>query len=131
MPSSAEHSHRLRLVDDVVEVCLESAEENMVSAMALKASSLLDSQWNGWARPIATAAAMSDFLNRWRRNDPNGTWGDVTEVDGVLACTNLDADDPDLFPQVGTTRSGEPLYDLTGWMWVPLESAGLDTSPTS
>ena len=131
MPSSTEHSHRLRLVDDVVEVCLESAEENMVSAMSLRASALLDSQWNGWARPIATAAAMSDFLNRWRRNDPNGTWGDAIEVDGELVCTNSDSDDPDLFPQVGTTRSGEPLYDLTGWMWVPLESAGLGTSPTS
>lgn len=131
MSSPPEHSHRLRLVDDVVEVCLESAEENMVRAMALKASFLLDSQWNGWARPIATAAAVSDFLDRWRRNDPNGTWGDAIEVDGVLVCTNLDADDPDLFPQVGTTRSGGPLYDLTGWMWVPLESAGLGTSWTS
>jgi len=76
MPSSPKPNHRLRLVDDVVKVCLESAEENMVSAMALRASSLLDSEWNGWARPIATAAAMSDFLNRWRHNDPNGTWGE-------------------------------------------------------
>ncbi|MHB1009966.1 MAG: hypothetical protein ACYC1E_12170 [Propionibacteriaceae bacterium] len=117
---------RLRLVEDVVEVCLDSAEENLVSAMALRATALLDSSWNGWARPVATATATRDFLNRWRRNDPNGTWGDAIEADGQLLCTNSDGDDPDVFLRVGTTRSGEPLYDLTGWMWVAIDSTDLE-----
>ena len=123
--------HRLRLVEDVVEVCLGSAEESMVSAMALRASALLDARWNGWARPMATASAVRDFLNRWRLNDPNGTWGDAIEKDGQLVYSSLDSDDPDLFPQVGMTRSGEPLYDLTGWMWVPMESADPGAPPAS
>ena len=121
--------HGLHAVDEVIEMCLESSEENMVSAMALRASVLLDSRWNGWARPLATAAAMADFLDRWRRNDPNGTWGDVIESDRQLIYTDSDADEPDVFPQAGETRHGEPLYDLTGWMWVPMLD-GVDT-PTS
>lgn len=108
----------LRPVDDVVEVCLESAEENMVSAMSLRANALIDPPWNGWARPLATAAATRDFLARWRRNDPNGTWGDVTAQDGHLMYIDADNDEPQHFPQAGMTRAGEPLYDLTGWMWV-------------
>ena len=127
MPSSERGSHRLRVVDDVIEVCLDSAEENMVSAMALRASALLDSDWNGWARPLATAAAMKDFLNRWRRNDPNGTWGDAIESDGQLIYMDSDADEPDVFPQAGETRNGEPLYDLTGWMWVLLSDDDVGT----
>ncbi len=123
--------HRLRLVEDVVEVCLDSAEENMVSAMALRASALLDARWNGWARPLATASAMRDFLNRWRLNDPNGTWGHAIEEEGRLLYSSPDSDDPDLFPRVGMTRSGEPLYDLSGWMWVLIESAEPVAPPAS
>ena len=131
MPNTPSARHGLRLVEDVVEVCLDSAEENMVSAMSLRASALLDAQWNGWARPLATASAMRDFLNRWRSNDPNGTWGDVAQEEGQLVYSSSDSDDPDRFPRAGTTRSGEPLYDLTGWMWVPIESAEPGASPTS
>ena len=131
MPSTPGDRHRLRLVEDVVEVCLDSAEENMVSAMSLRASALLDAQWNGWARPLATASAMNDFLNRWRSNDPNGTWGDAIEEEGQLVYSSSDSDDPDIFPRAGTTRSGEPLYDLTGWMWVPIESAEPGAPPAS
>lgn len=78
-----------------------------------------------------TASAMRDFLNRWRSNDPNGTWGDAIEADGQLVYSSLDSDDPDLFPRVGTTRTGEPLYDLTGWMWVLIESAEPVAPPAS
>lgn len=113
----------LRPVEDVVEVCLESAEENMVSAMALRANALLDPSWNGRARPLATAAATRDFLARWRRNDPNGSWGDVTAQDGQLIYTDADEDEPQHFPQSGMTRSGDQLYDLTGWMWVSLDDS--------
>lgn len=131
MPSTPGDRHRLRLVEDVVEVCLDSAEENMVSAMSLRASALLDAQWNAWARPLATASAMNDFLIRWRLNDPNGTWGDAIEEEGQLVYSSPDSDDPDLFPRVGTTPSGEPLYDLTGWRWVPIESGEPGVAPTS
>ena len=99
MPDTPGARHRLRLVEDVVEVCLDSAEENMVSAMALRASALLDARWNGWARPLATASAMRDFLNRWRLNDPNGTWGHAIEEEGRLVYSSPDSDDPDLFPR--------------------------------
>lgn len=113
MPNGSQNpSQPLRLVEDVVDVCLESADENMTSAMALLANAVLDSLWNGWARPIATAPALSDFLDRWRRNDPNGTWGDVTTTDQQLIYMGSDADEPDVFPQAGMTHSGEPLYDL-------------------
>ena len=131
MPDTLGARHGLRLVEDVVEVCLDSAEENMVSAMSLRASALLDARWNGWARPLATASAMTDFLNRWRLNDPNGTWGDAIEEEGQLVYSSPDSDDPDLFPRVGMTRSGEPLYDLTGWMWVLIESAEPVAPPAS
>ena len=131
MPDTSGARHGLRLVEDVVEVCLDSAEENMVSAMALRASALLDARWNGWARPLATASAMRDFLNRWRLNDPNGTWGDATEEEGRLVYSSLDSDEPDLFPRAGMTPSGEPLYDLTGWMWVPIKSAESGAPPAS
>ena len=57
-PDTPGARHGLRLVEDVVEVCLDSAKENMVSAMSLRASALLDARWNGWARPPATASAM-------------------------------------------------------------------------
>ena len=131
MPDTPGARHGLRLVEDVVEVCLDSAEENMVSAMSLRASALLDARWNGWARPLATASAMRDFLNRWRLNDPNGTWGDAIEEEGQLVYSSPDSDDPDLFPRVGRTRSGEPLYDLTGWMWVLIGSAEPVAPPAS
>ena len=131
MPDTPGARHGLRLVEDVVEVCLDSAEENMVSAMSLRASALLDARWNGWARPLATASAMRDFLNRWRLNDPNGTWGDAIEEEGQLVYSSQDGDDPDLFPRVGMTRSGEPLYDLTGWMWVLIGSAEPGVPPAS
>lgn len=101
MPDTPGARHGLRLVEDVVEVCLDSAEENMVSAMSLRASALLDARWNGWARPLATASAMRDFLNRWRLNDPNGTWGDAIEEEGQLVYSSQDSDDPDLFPGWG------------------------------
>ena len=53
-------------------VCVDSMEENMVPAMALRAHAVLGETWNGWARPIASAKQMGDFLRRWRANDPNG-----------------------------------------------------------
>lgn len=110
----------LRLVESPVEVCLDSAPENMVSAMALQAHVVLDSTWNGWARPVATEFAMNNFLARWEVNDPNGTWGHVFETAQYLVYVSPETDDEQRFPQVQVTSSGEPLYDLTGWMWVRL-----------
>ena len=82
---------------DPADVCVESGEENMVSAMALHAHCLLPGTWNGWARPVATAREVADFLARWRRNDPNGVWGYAVDVDGALLVTRSDAEDPDRF----------------------------------
>ena len=113
----------LKLVEDVIEVCIDDVEENMVSVLALRAHSLLDTTWNGWVRPVATAAAMTDFLARWRHKDPDGTWGETYERDGHLICTSADNED-DSFPRVGTAHSGEALYDLTGWVWVRIHASG-------
>ena len=103
-----------------VEVCLDSAEENMTSELALVADHVLPERWNGWSRPVATASALADFLRRWRHNDPNGVWGDAFEVDGALLCSRSDDDYADSFPWVGSNRHGVALYDLTGWVWVLL-----------
>lgn len=94
----------------------------MVPALALRADRVLDDRWNGWARPLATAEALSDFLRRWRENDPNGVWGQAYELNGQLACTRSDEDEPELFPRAGATSGGVPLYDLTGWVWVELDA---------
>lgn len=71
---TAGHSHGL-VVGAPQLVCVDSMEENMVPAMALRAHAVLGETWNGWARPIASAKQMGDFLRRWRANDPNGVWG--------------------------------------------------------
>lgn len=100
-----------------VDVYLDSAPENITPELALKAERVLDDRWNGWLRPLATADALGDFLYAWRRNDPNGIWGYVTEVGDTLICTRTDDSDPDEFPRAGETDDGTPLYDLTGWVW--------------
>lgn len=102
-----------------MKVFLDSAPENLVPELALEAETVLAERWNGWLRPYATAQAFGQFLDAWRRNDPNGIWGYVSEVGDVLVCSRPDDDDPDdEFPQVGATADGTPLYDLTGWVWV-------------
>lgn len=110
----------LAVTGDGIMVCLDSAEENMVPAMALHADHVLDETWNGWARPIATAAALSDFLARWRVNDRHGTWGRITEAGDTLRYQDSDGNDPEDFPRVGATPTGEALYDLSGWVWTLL-----------
>jgi hypothetical protein len=99
-------------------VCLDSAEENMIPAIALFADHALEEKWNGWARPIATAGAFSDFLARWRVIDPNGTWGEATVIDDTLQYEDAERDEPEVFLCVGTDAFGEALFDLTGWVWV-------------
>lgn len=103
----------------VVIVYLDSAPENLVPELGLRVVSVLADRWNGWLRPLATADAFGNFLDAWRRNDPNGVWGWVTEVDDVLVCSRSDDDEPaDEFPKVGTLPDGRAVYDLTGWNWV-------------
>ena len=92
----------------------------MVPAMALRAHAVLDETWNGWARPIASAKQIGDFLRRWRANDPNGVWGFAVELDEALLVTRVDGEDPDYFGTAGFDVDGSPLYDLTGWVWVVL-----------
>ncbi|UUW92248.1 hypothetical protein [Pimelobacter simplex] len=101
-----------------MDVYLHSAPENFRPELALKAERLLEGRWNGWLRPVATAEAVGMFLDAWRRNDPNGIWGYVTEVGDVLVCSVIDADEPaDEFPRCGETLEGVAVYDLTGWVW--------------
>lgn len=101
-------------------VCLDSAVENMVPALALNTDRVLEDKWNGWARPIATAAAFRDFLARWRANDPNGTWGDVAESEAALQYEDAEGSDPEYFPCVGTAATGEALFDFSGWVWAQI-----------
>ena len=101
-------------------VCLDSAEENMVPAMALNADRVLDQTWNGWARPIATAAAFDDLLARWKLNERHGTWGEVFVAEDALRYQDAEGSDAEYFPRAGTSESSEALYDLTGWVWVRL-----------
>lgn len=102
-----------------MDVYLDSAPENITPELALKADRVLGERWNGWLRPLATAAAFGAFLDAWRRNDPNGIWGYATEVGDTLVCSVTDSEEPaDEFPLAGETVGGTPLYDLTGWLWV-------------
>ena len=107
-----------------VDVYLDDAPENMTSELALKAELVLDDRWNGWLRPLATAEAFGDFLYAWRRNDPNGTWGYVTEVGETLIYLRNDDDEPEEFPRAGQTADGDSLYDFTGWVWIPAGENG-------
>lgn len=105
-----------------MEVYLDSAPENLVPELALHAERVLDERWNGWLRPLATADAFGRFLDSWRANDPNGTWGYVTEVGDILVCSVPDSDEPaDEFPRAGETVDGTSLYDLAGWVWISAE----------
>lgn len=100
-------------------VHLDSAAENYARELGLRAETVPPTTWNGWVRPTATAEAVGDFLDAWRLNDPNGTWGWVTEVGDKLVISDSDTDDPtDSFPSVGVDANGVALYDLTGWCWV-------------
>lgn len=101
-----------------MDVYLDSAPENLTPELTLNAEHVLDDRWNTWLRPLATARAFADFLDRWRRNDPDGIWGFVTEQDGSLLYVDSDSDEPEEFPQVARAGTGEALYDLTGWVWV-------------
>lgn len=102
-----------------MKVYIDSAPENMTPALALEAEGVMEDRWNGWVRPLATAAALSAFLEAWQANDPNGVWGSAAEVGATLLCTRSDEDEPaDVFPFVGMNNDGEMVYDLTGWTWV-------------
>ncbi|WP_406048231.1 hypothetical protein [Kribbella sp. NBC_00889] len=106
------------------EVYLDDAPENITPELGLKAERVLDERWNGWLRPLATADAFGDFLYAWRRNDPNGTWGYVTEVGDTLIYLRNDDDEPEEFPRAGETADGAPIYDLTGWVWIAADEQG-------
>lgn len=104
-----------------VKIYLDSAEENLVPELALDADHVLPNTGgtgNGRVHPVVTAAALGDFLDRWRANDPHGDWGHVTEVGDTLVSTREDIDAPDLYARVGVNEQGEALYDLTGMAWV-------------
>lgn len=104
--------------DRGMEIYVESAPENFIPELSLRAEYVLSERWNGWLRPVATAEAFGVFLDAWRRNDPNGIWGYVTEVGSALICTTVDSDEPaEAFPRCGETDAGTALYDLTGWNW--------------
>lgn len=101
-------------------VYLDGPEESQVPDLALVAAEVLDGNWNGWARPLATAPAIGAFLDAWRSNDPNGIWGWATAVGHDLVVSRADSDEPaDVFPAAGEDSDGAPLYDLTGWCWLP------------
>src|SRR4051794_37421418 len=100
-----------------MDVYLDDARENITPELALKAERVLEDRWNGWLRPLATADAFGDFLYAWRRNDPNGTWGYVTEVGDTLIYLRNDDDEPEEFARAGETADGTSLYDFTGWVW--------------
>lgn len=103
-------------------IYLDSSPENMTSELALEAAGILQDRWNGWVRPLATAAAFSRFLEAWKANDPNGTWGTAGIVGNRLAYTPSDsADTVDEFPALGRDLDGRRLFDLTGWVWVAHE----------
>lgn len=72
--------------------------------------------------PRPTADAFGAFLDAWRRNDPNGIWGYVSEVADSSVLSRIDDDEPtDAFPRAGEAVDGTPLYDLSGWEWVAAE----------
>lgn len=106
-----------------MDVYLDSAPENLTRELALRAERVLEERASGYLRPLATANAFGQFLDAWRRNDPNGSWGYVTEVGDHLVLSSPDDDEPsDSFPRSGDAANGEPLYDLSGWAWVGAES---------
>lgn len=61
----------LALAGDCAMAYVDSADANMVPRTALRADHVLEETWNGWARPIATAATL------------HGTRGEVAEVEDV------------------------------------------------
>ncbi len=107
-----------------MDVYLDSAPENFTPEFALRAVRVLDERWNGWLRPLATADAFGAFLDAWRRNDPNGIWGYVTEVgDTLVGTVGDDEEASDVFPRAGIMADGTALYDLSGWAWTTVHPA--------
>lgn len=102
-----------------MDVYLDGASENLTPELALRAERVLEDRAGGWLRPLATASAFGAFLDAWRRNDPNGIWGYVSEVGDSLVLSRIDDDEPTAaFPRAGEAADGTPLYDLSGWEWV-------------
>lgn len=105
-----------------MDVYLDGAPENLTHELALRAERVLEGRADDWLRPLATADAFGAFLDAWRRNDPNGIWGYVSEVGDSLVLSRTDDDEPtDAFPRAGEAADGTPLYDFTGWAWVAAE----------
>jgi hypothetical protein len=93
----------------------------MVVALALNAHHILGGAWNGWAKPVATADDFADFIARWSINDPHGTWGEARETPDGLRYEDTEGSDPETFPKIAVSEDGRALYDLTGWVWVPIQ----------
>jgi len=87
----------------------------------LLAERVLEVTWNGWARPIATRPAMEDFLSACHAEAPGEDWGTVTlsPDESRLIVMRQDPEDyDDEFDRAETNTTGDPSYDLTGWVWV-------------
>lgn len=87
----------------------------------LRAEAVLDENWNGWGRPIATASALAAFLRACQIEDPSGDWGNVSVIGDDLVVHRVEGDD-DSFAAHGEDSDGARTYNLSGWAWVTVES---------
>lgn len=92
----------------VITVRLSSTGDDVDASLHLRAHELLPDG------PLVTADDFRAFIAAWRRNDPNGTFGSVTECGGQLHHTYYE-DDPDVFGQFGSARDGTALYLISGF----------------
>lgn len=70
-----------------------------------------DGYWNGWEVPHATFAQLAAFI------EAAGFDGGLMEHEDGLLTYTTDWREDDCWEKVGTTRDGEALYELDGWMW--------------
>lgn len=101
-------------------VYLDQPDDERTDELALHAVRI-DGYWNGFAIPVVTAAEFARFITAWRRNDPNGMWGEgsdsVREGDGALIFDDGESDEPQVWAVTDTDADGTALYALDGWVW--------------
>lgn len=94
--------------------------EDTIYAPALEAVMVNATRWNGWLVPVVTEQAFRDFIAASKADDPNGTYdvrGIMVTDEGLIYSTG-DHDYDDMWPMVGETSDGTPVYALAGWCWI-------------
>lgn len=108
-------------------VYIDGPEEENYDRLGLEYV-FLGPRWNGFEAPRCTEAQFRAFVEEWKRNDPNGVWGEVTVNDAgnlVHHRSDVHEDDSgedDEFGPVGRTDDNQVIYAIEGWVFYQKEN---------